>query len=114
MGSTGCSLRSRVFHLLIYTGLRRSELLGLRWGDIDLDKGTLSVVQTIQRLNDGTYVIGRPKTVKNRRSVALSPDAVASLRAHRIDQATPGGGPLVQRMEPYLPKRAGFGPERLV
>lgn len=31
-------------HLAIYTGLRRSELLGLRWKDVDLDMATLSVV----------------------------------------------------------------------
>src|SRR5579859_7229732 len=69
-------------HLAIYTGMRRSELLGLRWRDVDLDKATLRIVQSLQRTNDGVFRIEKPKTARSRRSIALSSAAVESLRAH--------------------------------
>jgi integrase len=72
-----------LFHLDIYTGLRRSEILGLRWRDVDLDMATVSVVQVLHRLKDGRFVFQEPKTVKSRRQVSLSPAAVLALRAYR-------------------------------
>jgi integrase len=62
-----------LFHLAIWTGLRRSELLGLRWKDVDLDLLQLQVVQTLHRLKVGKAIFEQPKTAKGRRSVALSP-----------------------------------------
>ncbi len=75
-----------MFHTLIWTGLRRSELLGLRWKDIDLDLASLHVVQVLHQLNDGTYIFQEPKTAKGRRAVALSPTSCMLLRAHRERQ----------------------------
>jgi len=72
-----------LFHLAIYTGLRRSEILGLRWRDISLELASLSVVQTMQSLPGGKIVFLEPKTAKGRRSVALSPAAVLVLREQR-------------------------------
>ena len=72
-----------VFHLAIYTGLRRSELLGLRWRDVDLDMATLSVVQTRMQLPGGKSFFQEPKTSKGRRQVALSPSSVILLRDYR-------------------------------
>lgn len=72
-----------IFHPAVYTGLRRSELLGLRWKHIDLDLASLSVVQTLHHLRDGRLIFQEPKTGKGRRLVALSPTAVLALRAHR-------------------------------
>ncbi len=72
-----------MWHLDVFTGLRRSELLGLRWKDIDLDMAALSVVQVIHRLRDGRIIFQEPKTQKGRRQVALGPSAVLGLRAHR-------------------------------
>src|SRR4051812_39568278 len=40
------------------TGLRRGELLGLRWTDLDLDNGTLTVEQTVQRANGQLHLSG--------------------------------------------------------
>ena len=70
----------------VYTGLRRSELLGLRWCDIDLDLATLSVVQTLHQLKNGTYVFGKPKTRGSRRMIALSPSLALLLREHKDKQ----------------------------
>ncbi|NQT73709.1 MAG: site-specific integrase [Chloroflexi bacterium] len=75
-----------VFHLAIYTGLRRSELLGLRWRDIDLDMATLSIVQTRMQLPGGKSFFQEPKTSKGRRQVALSPSSVLMLREYREQQ----------------------------
>ena len=50
-----------LYVLALCLGLRRGELLGLRWEDIDLDSGTLEVVQTLQRVG-GALRFVRPKT----------------------------------------------------
>lgn len=68
------------------TGMPRGELLGLRWREVDLDAGRVSIVRTI------TTVIGQPietstKTNKSRRSVALDTATVEVLRAHLERQA---------------------------
>lgn len=75
-----------LFHLAVYTGLRRSELLGLRWKDVSLEMASLSVVQTLHRLPGGETVFLEPKTAKGRRAVALSPAAALVLRDHREKQ----------------------------
>lgn len=68
--------------LLATTGMRRGEAIGVRWADIDLDAGRLSVVQTITQVRSKVSV-GEPKTAKGRRSIALDDGTVAVLRAHR-------------------------------
>jgi integrase len=66
----------------IHTGLRRSELLGLKWTDIDLDAGTLSVQRSLDK--DGTF--NPPKRSKSRRTVKLTPQAAEALKGHRARQ----------------------------
>lgn len=75
-----------VFLLAVYTGLRRRELLGLRWRDIDLDMATLSVVQVLVKLSGGIVHYQEPKTMKSRRQVSLSPSVAVALRKHREKQ----------------------------
>jgi integrase len=68
------------------TGLRRGELLGLAWRDIDLDRSILSVRQT--RVAYGKLVVTKePKTARARRTIPLSARAVEALKAHRKRQA---------------------------
>jgi integrase len=76
----------RLVRIAVLTGLRRGELLGLRWSDVDLERGSLHVQQTAQRLTGEGVVFRQPKTRLSRRSVALSPDAVRVLREHRKAQ----------------------------
>ena len=71
-----------LFHLAAFTGLRRSELLGLRWKDVDLYMATLSVTQVMHRLQGGRVVFQEPKTAKSRRQVSLTPDSAITLRRH--------------------------------
>jgi len=73
------------FYLLLTTGLRRGELLGLRWEDIGVDG--LHVRQTVTLVGKQPHV-GPTKTAKSRRFVTLPPDAIAVLEQHRIAQAT--------------------------
>ena len=71
--------------LLVGAGLRRAEVAGLRWSDVDLAGGTLAVQHT--RITVGYRVTeSEPKTAKSRRSVALDPLTVAVLRQHQDRQ----------------------------
>jgi integrase len=72
--------------LLASTGMRRGELLGLRWVDVDLELARVSVRQTLV-LAGRQVVISEPKTSRGRRSIALDPRTVAALRAWRAAQA---------------------------
>lgn len=72
-----------LFLLAAHTGMRRSELLGLRWGDVDLDMPTLSVARVMHQLKDGRIVFDEPKTAKGRRLVPLTPTSALALRSHR-------------------------------
>ncbi len=75
-----------MFHLALYTGLRRSEFLGLRWRDVDLDRGSLHDVHALHKLRDGRLMFMEPKSAKGRRKVSLSPIAVLTLKGHRERQ----------------------------
>lgn len=68
------------------TGLRRGELLALRWGDIDLDAGMLTVQRALERADRMTR-FKEPKTRRSRRTISLPRFVVDRLRRHRIDQA---------------------------
>jgi integrase len=68
------------------TGLRRSELCGLRWADVDLDAAVATVRQSVQLVR-GRIVVGDVKTTRSRRRLDLDAGTVAVLRAHRRAQA---------------------------
>jgi len=68
------------------TGLRRGEILGLRWRDIDLDRARLHVAQVLEETRKGVAV-KEPKTARSRRTVTLPALAVEALRKHRAEQA---------------------------
>jgi len=75
-----------MIHTLIWTGLRRSELLGLHWKNVDLDLANMRIVQVLHQLNDASFVFQEPKTAKGRRAVSLSPMSCVLLRGHRVKQ----------------------------
>jgi integrase len=72
--------------LAITTGMRRGELLALRWKDVDLERGVLAVTGSLQGESRPTLNIATPKSGKSR-SVALGTVAVNVLREHRKRQA---------------------------
>ncbi|QMU70141.1 site-specific integrase [Streptacidiphilus sp. P02-A3a] len=76
-----------LFELALRTGLRKGELLGLHWEDLDLDSGTASIRRTLQR-TASSGLAGLPtKTISSERRIALPASCVTSLRAHRARQA---------------------------
>jgi len=75
-----------LWRLALLTGMRRGELLGLKWEDLDLDRGTLAVRRTLSRGKEGRWELGQPKTAAGRRSIALPASCVSSLRKHRARQ----------------------------
>ena len=73
------------FRLLAATGLRRGEVLGLRWRDVDFDLSQLSIANTITEVGS-VDIMGPPKTAKSRRMVYLDRRTLATLREHRQRQ----------------------------
>ena len=70
-----------LFTLAVHTGMREGELLGLKWDDVDLERGVLRLRCALVR--EGSRVtLGDLKTAKSRRQVRLTRAAVESLRAH--------------------------------
>jgi integrase len=74
--------------LAVGVGLRRSELLGLRWADVDLDEATLRVEQTLQRSKRKGLELGETKTPRSRRTVPIPDICVRALTIHRARQET--------------------------
>lgn len=64
------------------TGMRRGEVIALRWKDIDLDRATLQVVQVAEETKAGVTV-KEPKTDRSRRTIALPARLVQELRSHK-------------------------------
>ena len=76
-----------LFYTALFTGMRRSELLGLKWEDIDLLLGQIYVSRGLHQLKDGTYIFTEPKSAKSRRMIALPPSAILLLKEHYEKQA---------------------------
>ncbi len=74
------------WRLAFTTGMRRGEILGLVWSNVDLPRSRLSVTQSLVTVNGRTQ-LSPPKTAKGRRVVALDEKTVGVLRSHRVRQA---------------------------
>jgi integrase len=74
-----------IVSLALSTGMRRGELLGLQWSDLDLDRGTLRVERSVEETKAGLR-LKPPKTKRGRRNLTLGEGAVALLRAHKVKQ----------------------------
>ena len=70
------------FMLLATTGMRRSEVLGVRWRDVDFEQRCMSVVQTLSMVN-GKPVVETPKAAASRRCVDLDTRTIQRLQRHR-------------------------------
>jgi integrase len=72
--------------LAVGTGMRRGEILGLRWKDVDLDRAELRVAQVVE-LAGGEVTFKEPKTQRSRRTISLPSRLVEELRAHKKTSA---------------------------
>ena len=106
-----------LYYIELATGLRRDELLGLKWADIDLEGGTIQVCRQVARI-DGEVVEAPLKTKNSYRSVSITQDAVDILKEQekKFDSKyvfpPPTGGPIspgsVLNMLHRMLKRAGL------
>ncbi|MFJ7729978.1 site-specific integrase [Neobacillus sp. NPDC097160] len=84
------SLRDHVlFHLLIYTGARKGELLALTWDDIDFEGGSIRLWKTLFQ-TDGKYLFQTPKTRDSKRLISLDNKTLALLKKWRISHMKEG------------------------
>ena len=83
---------SAAFYFLAYTDARRGDACGLMWTDVDLDAGVARIQRAAVRVKGQGIVVQPPKTKRGRRAIALDPDTIDVLRAHR-------GAQLVRQME---------------
>jgi integrase len=83
-------LRGRPFYMLaslaLATGMRRNEMLALRWQDIDLDAGRLTVEQALEQTAAHGIRVKAPKTRHGRRTISLPVHIVTELRQHWREQ----------------------------
>ncbi len=106
-----------MYYIELSTGLRRGELLGLKWEDIDMQQGIIRVRRQISRI-DGKIVEAPLKTKNSYRTVTISPQAIEVLKAQKVktnDQyvfPSPNGGPIspdsVNNMLKRVLERAGI------
>jgi integrase len=76
-----------LYVLAVHTGMRQGELLALKWPDVNLRDGRVSIRRTITK-SGGRLLLGEPKTAKSRRTITLTTGSLNALRAHRKRQLT--------------------------
>jgi integrase len=74
-----------LLYLSTYTGMRRGEACGMRWQNVDLDKGILHIREA-RVMVGGQPAKAKPKTRRGRRTLRLDPDVIDALKAWRAEQ----------------------------
>ena len=72
-------------YILIDTGCRRGELMGLQWSNVDLDKGIMMIKQALLYTKAKGIYVGPPKTGRPR-AVCLAPETIAVLKKWKTEQ----------------------------
>jgi integrase len=72
-----------LFYTALFTGMRRSELLALRWSDVDFIFSQIYVNRSLHQLKDGSFIFSQPKSAKSSRTIALSPSLVLLLQDYK-------------------------------
>jgi integrase len=77
-----------LFNFALTTGMRPQEYLGLKWSDVDLEKGSATVQRAIvwNREKGGGWVFAEPKTARSRRTIPLPASTVKALLEHKRQQ----------------------------
>lgn len=115
------SLRDHVlFHLLIYTGARKGEILALTWDDIDFEAGSLRFAKTLFH-NKGKFIFQTSKTKESKRLISLDTKTLALLKKWRLRQIeenlananTSGENKMVFTRDDGSPLRLAYPNEKL-
>ncbi len=72
--------------LALMTGMRRGEMLALRWPDVDFEKHSIQVRRTVDFINGYGYVENEPKTEKGKRIIQIPSFVLERLKLHRVAQ----------------------------
>jgi len=75
-----------VFFLALNTGMRKGELLGLQWKDIDFNKNKIEVKRQLTRTDEG-LIFKKVKTKSGNRTIPITDDVAKFLRSHKIKQS---------------------------
>ena len=67
-----------IVHLMIVTGCRCGEIMGLKWKHVDLDHGIILICETLLASDSGVYA-DTPKTAESQRAINIPPEAVSLL-----------------------------------
>jgi len=76
-----------LWEILLVTGLRPGEALGLKWSDVDWEGSRISVQRSLARSDNNSWYFVEPKTPTSRRSVVVPPSSMESLKRYRVKQA---------------------------
>ena len=87
LGATADDPLGPLYAFAVSTGLRRGELVGLRWSDIDTEAGSLTVSRSVGRDETGGWTASETKSVRSRRSLPLTASARRALDRQRKRQA---------------------------
>ena len=92
-----------LFSLLITSGMRPGEALGLKWDDIDFDGRKVTVNRSLTRTKGGGWTLEEPKTPRSRRSIPLPQSVIADLKEHEKQQIKK-----IVKAKPGTYKKQGF------
>ncbi len=97
--------------LAISTGMRKGEILGLRWQDVDLQKGELQIRRTLGYMAHIKFFEGEPKTDKSKRKLTLPQFVIDALKRHRalqLEKRLQAGSTWVDKDLVFPNKKGGF------
>lgn len=73
-----------MYYLAIYTGMRRGELLGLKWDNIDFEKRRIYVEHSLYYISGQGLVLQSPKTISGKRNISITDEAIAELQSYKL------------------------------
>jgi integrase len=75
-----------LFHLAVTSGLRQSEILGIKWHDLDWDTGNLRIQRQLQRVRGQGLIFSEPKSASGRRLIVIVSTTLDKLKEHKYSQ----------------------------
>lgn len=86
MVATKIDAISYYLYFILFSYMRRGELFGIEWKDIDFENGYLNIVRTSQYIGNKTLITKEPKTKSSRRTMKISNDIIKMLKVYQAWQ----------------------------